>query len=118
MIGYSYSAARTTIGWSLFQTERIYLTSVREEKDKGIRMNVTWNVGRFSTVTLIANQTQRVFGDGTDGDFLSSDLVFNRKIGRKTSASIVLHVAENVDVSSNNSYSENHIRLQLTTSLN
>ncbi|MBL4584159.1 MAG: TIGR03016 family PEP-CTERM system-associated outer membrane protein [Pseudomonadales bacterium] len=118
VIGYSYSAARTTIGWSLFQTERIYLTSVREEKDKGIRMNVTWNVGRFSTVTLIANQTQRVFGDGTDGDFLSSDLVFNRKIGRKTSASIVLHVAENVDVSSNNSYSENHIRLQLTTSLN
>ena len=117
VIGYTYNAARNDIGWTLFQTERIYLTDTRQEKDKGISLNWAWRMGRFSSLNLSVKRTEKLFSDGTEGDFVSSDLNFTREIGRKSDFSMTIHLAENVDRTANNNYSENHIRFQLTTSL-
>ena len=117
VIGYTHNATRNNIGWTLFQTERIYLTDTREEKDRGISVNWSWRIGRFSNLNLSVKRTEKLFSDGTEGDFVSSDLNVTRKIGRKSSFSMTIHMAENIDRTANNNYSENHIRFQLTTSL-
>ena len=93
------------------------MTSTREEKDKGISVNWSWRIGRFSNLNLSVKRTEKLFSDGTEGDFVSSDLNVTRKIGRKSNFSMTIHMAENVDRTANNNYSENHIRFQLTTSL-
>lgn len=117
-IGYSHQAAKNNLSISLFQSDRIFLGSNLEERDKGIRLGWTWRFGRVSSMAFTASRTQRQFQDSTEGDFSSLNLDITGQLGRKTSWSVIVHGAENVNNSITDSYEESHIRFQLSTSLN